>query len=218
MQVFCFTFNPFEENTYVLVNKDKECVIIDPGCYTVREEIQLSSFIEREGLKVVKLLNTHGHIDHIFGNQYVVSRYKVPFITHHKVVPELKAAEQYGKVFMGLDLVPSPMPDEFVEEGDIIRFGEEELEVLFTPGHSAGHISFYHRASQQLFSGDVLFLGSIGRTDLPGGSYPVLMKTIVEKVLPLGDGVRVYPGHGSTTVLGDERQVNPFIVDYLLGD
>lgn len=213
LQVKIFPFNPYQENTFVISDDTKNCVIIDPGCYSQTERDTLTSYIEAEGLKVEKLLNTHGHIDHMLGNKFVVDTYKVPFVTHEKVIPELEATKAYGSM-MDLFPEPSPMPDVLVDDGDIVQFGNSELEVFFTPGHSAGHISFYYRAGKQLFSGDVLFRGSIGRVDLPGGSFPVLMESIFNKILPLGDDVQVYCGHGPMTNVGQERASNMFILQY----
>ena len=214
LDIYSFTFNLYQENTYVVADKSGECVIIDPGCYSQAEEKILTDTIAEKKLKVKFLLNTHGHIDHMLGNRFVKDQYQVPFITHEKVVPELEATVSYGSMF-GLNPAPSPAPDVFVKEGNIVAFGFTELQVLFTPGHSAGHISFFHKESNNLFSGDVLFRGSIGRTDLPGGSYPVLMETIVNKLLPLGDDVIVHCGHGPSTTIGDERRSNMFILEYL---
>lgn len=211
-----FTFNPYQENTYILWDDTQECVIIDPGCYTASEQAELRAFIESKGLNVVKLLNTHGHIDHMLGNDFVVMTWQVPFATHEIVKQELAAALEYGPLF-GINPRPSPDPTELLQEGDTVSFGDTTLEVFFTPGHSPGHISFFHRESEQLFSGDVLFMGSIGRVDLPGGSMEVLMDSITSKLLPLGDGVTVYPGHGPTTTLGRERVSNPFVMEYLNG-
>lgn len=213
LTVQSFTFNPYQENTYVVSDASGACVIIDPGCYAQRERDQLHAYIAGQKLQVEKLLNTHGHIDHMLGNHMVKTRYQVPFVTHAGVVAELEAVPAYGAM-MGLQAEPSPPPDVLVAEGDVVTFGESRLEVLFTPGHSAGHISFFHRESESLFSGDVLFYDSIGRTDLPGGSLPVLMDSIFDKVLPLGDEVKVYCGHGPATTVGRERRQNPFILHY----
>lgn len=208
-----FTFNPYQEKTYVLSDETLHCVIIDPGCYTQTEQSQLSDYIEQQQLKPLYLLNTHGHIDHMLGNRFVKDKYGVDFITHQGVIAELEATLSYGAMF-GISPAPSPAPDKLVEEGDYVEFGEEKLKVLFTPGHSAGHISFYHEDSKQMFSGDVLFQGSIGRTDLPGGDYPTLMQSIFDKLLPLEDEVQVYPGHGPSTSIGVERRANPFVLDW----
>lgn len=208
-----FVFNPFQENTYIVSDASGACVIIDPGCYTDSEQQALGEYIERKKLKVVMLLNTHGHIDHMLGNYFVKETWKVPFVTHRLVVPELENTLAYG-ASMGLRAHTSPAPDRFVDEGDIIQLGETELEVFFTPGHSAGHISFLHRSSGNIFSGDVLFQGSIGRTDLPGGSFPQLMKTIYDKFLTLDDNVIVNCGHGFSTTIGEERKNNMYILNY----
>jgi len=211
LRIKAFTFNPYQENTYVISTEKGHCAIIDPGCYSASEQARLSDYIDSEGLQPIYLLNTHGHIDHMLGNSFVKEKYDIPFLTHRKVVPELEANLAIGAMF-GLSPSPSPPPDRFLEEGDEVKLGEEVLEIFFTPGHSAGHISFFHRASGSLFSGDVLFRQSIGRTDLPGGDYPTLMDSIFKKVLPLGDEVRVYSGHGPETTIGEEKRSNPFIL------
>lgn len=213
LKVKTFTFNLYQENTYVLSDANGIGVVIDPGCYSQAEEKELADYIEKEGIHLEYLLNTHGHVDHMLGNQFVKNLYGLKFATHKGVVAELASVPAYAAM-MGLSPAPSPAPDVFLEEGDVLSFGEIKLEVLFTPGHSPGHISFFHRESKQLFSGDVLFQGSIGRVDLPGGSYPVLMDNIINKVLPLGDDVVVYCGHGPYTTIGRERLSNPFILNY----
>lgn len=208
-----FIFNVYQENTYVVSDESGEAVIIDPGCYTLEEREILLSYIAGEDLSVLYLLNTHGHIDHMLGNRFVVDRYKCPFITHPGVVQELNATSSYGAM-MGLNPDPSPEPDRLVNEGDSITFGQTVLKVLFTPGHSPGHISFLEKANKTLFSGDVLFRGSIGRTDLPGGNYNTLMESIFHKLLPLPEDTTVYPGHGPTTTIAQEKKLNQFIKNY----
>ncbi len=217
LKVKTFTFNLYQENTYVISDESGAGVVIDPGCYSQQEESMLADYIEEEGIKPAYLLNTHGHVDHMLGNDFVKKRYGLKFATHQGVVGELASVPAYAAL-MGLSPAPSPMPDLLLEEGDEVVFGNSKLEVIFSPGHSPGHISFFHRKSGQLFSGDVLFMGSIGRVDLPGGSYPVLMDSIVNKILPLGDEVLVYCGHGPTTTIGRERRMNPFINSYLSGE
>ncbi|MFK7920629.1 MAG: MBL fold metallo-hydrolase [Bacteroidia bacterium] len=214
LQIQAFVFNVYQENTYVISDETKSCVIIDPGCYRPEEKQLLVDYIEQNELKPIYLLNTHGHIDHMLGNYFVKDKYQIPFLTHKLVIQELESVLGYASAF-GMNPDPSPQPDQLLEEGDIITFGQTSFEVMFTPGHSAGHISFYHRESQQLFSGDVLFQGSIGRTDLPGGDSQTLMQTIENKLLPLGDEVRVYTGHGASTTIGQERVANPFILQWL---
>ncbi|MDX1907464.1 MAG: MBL fold metallo-hydrolase [Bacteroidia bacterium] len=209
-----FTFNPYEENTYLIWDESRACAIIDPGCHTAGERALLQAFIEKENLRVSLLLNTHGHIDHMLGNHWVRETWQVPFVAHAEIVPELEAALSWGPM-MGLNVVPSPMPDQTVTGGDRITLGDTELEVVYVPGHALSHIAFYHRASEILLAGDVLFRGSIGRTDLPRGNHRQLMESIVREVLPLGEAVRVYPGHGPMTTIGLERRTNPFVLEYL---
>ncbi|MEL6132568.1 MAG: MBL fold metallo-hydrolase [Bacteroidota bacterium] len=214
LRVYTFTFNPYQENTYLIADTKGDCAIIDPGCYTASEQQKLVNFIEKASLNPVLLLNTHGHIDHMLGNRFVKRTYDIPFHTHRLVVDELKSVPSYAAMF-GMTAEESPEPDHFLEEGDVVEVGSEKLQVLFTPGHSPGHISFFHKASQQLFSGDVLFQNSIGRVDLPGGDYETLMSSIVRKILPLGQLVIVYPGHGDQTTIAAEAQHNPYIRQYL---
>lgn len=217
LKIKSFVFSPFYENTYVLWDDTKDAVVVDPGCYERWEKQELKEFVEKQGLKVVKLLNTHCHIDHVFGNDFVVKTFGVPLYAHKLDLPNLQRAATYGQLF-GVHPDPSPDPDHFLEEGDVVEFGNTKLEVLFVPGHAPGHVAFFHRASNKLFSGDVLFRGSIGRVDLPGGNYETLMTSIEEKVLPLGDDVTVYSGHGDVTTVGEERRRNPFIREWMNGD
>lgn len=214
IQSFTFFTEFFGENTYVVSDETGECVVIDPGCYHRAEREQLVSYIEQQQLRVMKVLNTHCHIDHILGNAFLVKKYGVPLVAHQDDRYNLVGAEAFARMY-GLDLDPSPEPDTWVVEGDIVRFGTTELEVLFTPGHSKGHVSFFHRQSQQVFSGDVLFYDSIGRVDLPGGSAAVLIDSILNKLFPLGDDVKVYPGHNQATTIGRERRENPLVAQML---
>lgn len=207
-----FTFFPeyFGENTYVLSDESKQCVVIDPGCYHLHEKQQLLKYIESQGLELKMVLLTHCHIDHIMGNAFLLGKFDVPLVAHRDDLYNLEGAETFARMY-SLSFEPSPQPTQFVEEGDVIRFGNTELEVLFTPGHSKGHVSFFHRAGKQVFSGDVLFRNSIGRIDLPGGSGPVLLRSILEKLFPLGDDVEVYAGHMEPTTIGYERQYNQLV-------
>jgi len=214
LKVLSFTFNPYQENTYVVYDHTLDAIVIDPGCYTHTEQAHLRAAIDEHKLKPVRLINTHGHIDHMLGNDFVKMTWGVPFAAHKLAVQELTDALNFGPLF-GLTPRPSPHPDEYLEEGDTITFGSSTCEVLYTPGHAAGHISLHFENTFQLFSGDVLFQKSIGRTDLPGGDYQTLMSTITEKILPLGDEITVYPGHGSLTTIGEERKQNVFIAEYL---
>ncbi|HRH65489.1 MAG TPA: MBL fold metallo-hydrolase [Bacteroidia bacterium] len=205
-----FTFNPFEENMYVLYDETKEAAIIDPGCYTAAEKQALSHFIEKEGLKPVKLLNTHAHLDHMLGNNFVASRYRLDLEMHEADLELLQSAPVYGQIW-GIKPEPSPDPSSFLKEGDTVTFGHSTLGVLFTPGHCPGSITFYSAAEKFAIAGDVLFYGSIGRTDLPGGNHELLIRSIREKIFPLGDDTIVYSGHGPATTVGFEKQHNPFL-------
>lgn len=205
-----FTFNPFQENTYLLINGKRECIIIDPGCYFEEERKELLLYIEKEGLKVTRLLNTHCHLDHIFGNKLVASTYGVGLEIHRADEVVLVRSPEIG-VMYNVRFEPSPMPSAYLEEGDKISFGGVDLEVIFTPGHSPGSVSFYCAEEKFLIGGDVLFYQSIGRTDLPGGNHATLLASIREKLFVLPDDVKVLPGHGPATTIGFEKQHNPFL-------
>jgi hydroxyacylglutathione hydrolase len=206
-----FTFGPFQENTFVLYDDTKECVIVDPGCYSASEQIELSSFISDNGLKPVLLLNTHCHVDHVAGNLFVYEKYGLKPTLHELDLVVLKSQEQVSMMY-GLPCEKSPLPEKYLNEGDVITFGNAKLEVIFTPGHSPGHVTFYNREDKVIISGDVLFYNSIGRTDLPGGHHATLIASIKDKLFPLGDDVMVYCGHGPETTIGYEKQTNPFLV------
>ena len=209
LKVHSFVFNPFQENTYVLYDETRECVIIDPGCFDPEERAELAHFIEDQKLKVQILLNTHCHVDHVFGNYFVKEKYKVKLLIHEKDEPVLKAAKAYAPSY-GLFLYDETEPDAFMNEGDIIRFGNQTLTVLFTPGHAPGHVAFYNEKEKIVIGGDVLFYNSIGRTDLPGGNHGELINSIHTKLFVLPDSVKVYPGHGPETTIGFEKRTNPF--------
>jgi glyoxylase-like metal-dependent hydrolase (beta-lactamase superfamily II) len=208
-----FTFNPFQENTYILYDETKECVIIDPGCYDANEKKMLSSFIEENALKPIYLLNTHCHIDHVLGNRYVFEQYHLKPRIHDKEAMLLDAAQGYGKMY-GILMEGSPEPIIDLVEHDEIKFGNTTLKILFTPGHSPGSVCFYSADDATVIAGDVLFKQSIGRTDLPGGSMEQLMDSIRTRLLILDDNTEVHPGHGDKTSIGYERNNNPFILSY----
>ncbi len=211
IQVHYFTFNGFQENTYILYDETKECVIIDPGCYSNEEQTELAQYIAKHDLKPVKLLNTHCHIDHVLGNSYVANKYNIGLEMHEKDLPTLHATPEYGHLY-GFHIEKSPEPSVLLKEGDKVKFGNSELDVLFTPGHSAGHIVFVARKEKFIINGDVLFMGSIGRTDLPGGDYETLINSIKTKLLTLDEDFKVYTGHGPATTIGFEKDNNPFLV------
>ena len=205
-----FTFNPFQENTYILYDETKECIVIDPGCYTDSERKELTNFIEANDLKPIRLINTHCHIDHVMGNKFIAEKYDLELEIHSGEIPVLDSLLDVSKKY-GIPVEPSPDASIFIEAGDLVKFGNTTLKTLFTPGHSPASISFYCEADQYVIAGDVLFYGSIGRTDLPGGNHATLLKSIREQLFVLDGGVRVYPGHGPATSIGFERDNNPFL-------
>jgi hydroxyacylglutathione hydrolase len=209
LHVKSLTFNPFEENTYVVFDETREAVIIDPGCSDRGEQQELADFVSKENLLIRELLNTHGHIDHVLGNHFVKTRYRVPFRMHAAELPVLRAVKSYAANY-GFPGYEETLPDETLEEGDLVTVGNTALQVLFLPGHSPGHIGFYVPAEKILLAGDVLFYRSIGRTDLPGGNMDTLLASIHQKLFALPDDVVVYPGHGPCTTLGEEKISNPF--------
>ncbi|MEQ8908277.1 MAG: MBL fold metallo-hydrolase [Vicingaceae bacterium] len=209
MQIKKFTFNPFQENTYVLYDDSKKAVVVDPGCYDKSERNELSDFIEEKELEPVRLLNTHAHIDHVFGNQFVHQKYKLELELHELDFPILEAAGRWGETY-GLNYEESPKPKKELVEGESVVFGNTKLEVLHVPGHAPGHVVFINQKEKVMIGGDVLFRGSIGRTDLPGGNHDQLLKMIKEKVFTLDPEITVYSGHGPETNIGYEKSYNPF--------
>lgn len=209
IQIQPFVFNPLQENTYVLFDETKECVIIDPGCYTREEQDELSNFIQNQQLKVIMLLNTHCHVDHVLGNAYVKEKYKTRLLIPAKEKATLLAVKAYAPSY-GFYQYQETDPDGFLEEEDVIKFGHQTLRVLFVPGHAPGHVAFYHEKDKSVIAGDVLFYNSIGRTDLPGGDFDTLIESIHRKLFSLPDDVKVFPGHGPATTIGFEKRTNPF--------
>jgi len=210
MIVQSFTFNGFQENTYVVSDDSLECVIFDPGCSNGSEEQRLQQYILDKGLKPVRLINTHCHIDHILGNKFVSDTYNLPLEAHAGEVPVLESGKAVSQNY-GIPYTESPPIAKYLEENDQISFGHTTLKALFTPGHSPASLSFYHADSHTLIAGDVLFQGSIGRTDLPGGNFETLIRNIKEKLLVLPDETTVYSGHGPATTIGYEREHNQFL-------
>lgn len=202
-------FNPFRENTYVISDDSGECLIVDPGCQEPEEQDLLLDYIKENQLKPVKMVNTHCHIDHILGTAFLHDQFKLPFLIHPHERPLLTASIAQGELF-GLEVQIPPEPTDFLNEGDSVRFGDSIFEVIHIPGHSPGGIVLLNKDQQCMFTGDVLFQGSIGRTDLPGGDYDNLVNSIRQKLLILDPGIRVYPGHGPDTSIGIENQSNPF--------
>ncbi|MBP7558063.1 MAG: MBL fold metallo-hydrolase [Chitinophagaceae bacterium] len=212
LTVKTFTFNPIQENTYLLYNDQGDCCIIDPGCYFDEEKNILRQAIENGGLRPLLLLNTHCHLDHVFGNQFVVDTWGLQPHIHEKERPVLDRAAEAGLRWQ-LPFVNYTGPVHLLEAGDLVKLGNDSMSVLFTPGHSPGSISFHNAAQHFVIGGDVLFQGSIGRTDLPGGDYDTLIDSIKTQLLPLPDDTIVYSGHGPATTIGRERRSNPFLQD-----
>lgn len=210
MTIRKFTFNSFQENTFILSDDSKEALIFDPGCSTPTEETELKSYVEELDLKPVRLINTHCHIDHILGNKFVSETWNLPLEAHAGEVPVLESGIQVSQMY-GIAYTQSPPIAKYIEAGDEIHFGNSVLNCYFTPGHSPASLSFFHAESKNLIAGDVLFYGSIGRTDLPGGNFDTLIKSIKEQLFPLGDDVIVHPGHGPSTSIGFEKENNPFL-------
>lgn len=205
-----FTFSPFYENTYVLYDDSKECIIIDPGCYDDNERKILSSFIEKHDLTPVRLINTHCHLDHVFGNKYVCETYNLLPEFHEGEVVVLQYSERAASGY-GVHLESSPLPVSFIKEGDIIEFGHTKLKAIFVPGHSPASLCFYCETSKFVIAGDTLFQESIGRTDLPGGNHAALLQNIKEKLFVLPEETKVYSGHGNETTIQHEKRNNPFV-------
>ena len=205
-----FTFNAYSENTYVLYDETSECVIIDPGMYDGSEQNELANFIKEKTLKPVLLLNTHCHLDHVFGNKFVFDTWGLKPQFHIGELPILQAVPGYAPQMGFSHYELSPEPDTFLEEPGTIFFGNSSLDLIFAPGHSPAHLCFYSKADKFLIGGDVLFYRSIGRTDLPGGNHQQLISNIREKLFTLPEDCMVYPGHGPETTIGFERQYNPF--------
>jgi hydroxyacylglutathione hydrolase len=205
-----FTFSPVQENTYVLYNEQKQCCIIDPGCYFPAERDELKTGIEKAGLTPVLLLNTHCHLDHVFGNKFVHDTWGLDLHLHEKEKPVLDFAPISGERWqLPFDNYDGPLV--YLKEGNFIKIGEDQLEIRFTPGHSPGSVSFYSAENGFIIGGDVLFNRSIGRTDLPGGSMDTLMESIQTQFFTLPDETKVYSGHGPVTTVGYEKGNNPFV-------
>jgi len=210
MNLARFTFNPFSENTYVLYDDTKDCVIVDPGCSNATEQKTLFEFISTAGLKPVSLFNTHCHIDHVLGNKYISEKFDLPLTCHEGERVVLDMQPMVSQMY-GISYDPSPPITITLKDGEYLKFGNSELLVLFTPGHSPASISLYHESSNSLIAGDVLFQQSIGRTDLPGGDMNTLLNSIRTKFFNLPDETKVYPGHGPDTTIGIEKKSNPFL-------
>lgn len=210
INVKIFTFNPLQENTYLLYNNSGRCIVVDPGCYTQEERDVLAQFIAENGLSITFLVNTHCHLDHVFGNRFIAEKYGSELYIHPGEKKVLEMAPTSGLMwnlpfdnYEGIihDLVP----------GTSIQLGEDQLKVIFIPGHSPASVGFYSKENGFVIGGDVLFRESVGRTDLPGGNPDVLLKSILEQLYILPDETIVYSGHGKPTTIGYEKRNNPFV-------
>ena len=210
IHIHYFTFSPFAENTYVLWDETKEAVIIDPGCLAQYEKEELADFIADNQLTVKHLLQTHTHLDHVFGSAFVKRKFGVKMLMHKNEIPVLENVESRC-IMWGVKGYEPVEADGFIDEGDIIRFGNSELEILFVPGHAPGHLAFINHPQKFIIGGDVLFRGSVGRTDFPLCSHTDLMNSIKTKFMTLTDDYKVYPGHNDPTTIGLERRTNPYI-------
>lgn len=215
MNVVKFVFNPIQENTYIVWDETKECIIVDAGNMSAREDRVLADFIEEQGLHPVMAVNTHCHFDHILGVEFLKMTYGVKFAASSADLDLLKNGRASGAMFgMELGALPEAIDIDLAATEEV-KFGNTTLRVIATPGHSKGCVSLLHEESKSLFTGDTLFRESIGRTDLPGGDYPTIMRSILKQILPLGDEVVIYPGHGEKSNIGHESLYNPFVVEVL---
>jgi glyoxylase-like metal-dependent hydrolase (beta-lactamase superfamily II) len=206
-----FTFNPFQENTYILWDdRTKEAIIVDPGCSTETEESALAQFVETNDLNIKYLINTHCHIDHVFGNLFIKDKYNCDFYAPELDIPLLENVAEQAKMF-GMEIKLSPLPDHFITEELRLSLGDSEMKFLFTPGHTPGEYCILFEADNICVSGDVLFLEGIGRTDLWGGDYNTILQSIRNKLFTLDENTAVYPGHGDKTTIGYEIKHNPFL-------
>ncbi len=208
LKVVSFQFNGFQENTYLVVSPSKNCVIIDPGCYESHEEKTLFEYIEVNDLRPLALLNTHAHIDHILGNAAVKEKFNIPFYLHKDDLQTLLSVKNYAAVYGFQGYKASPEPDFFLEANSTISFEDISFKVLFTPGHAPGHVVFYNETNQFVINGDVLFNGSFGRVDLPGGDINTLKNSIFDVMFKLPENTSVYCGHGPETTIGQEKATN----------
>ena len=211
LKIKTFVFSPIQENTYLLYNEFNDCAIIDPGCYFPEEKEDLKAFIEDHDLEPKWLLNTHCHLDHVFGNNFIAETYGLTLHIHEKEKPMLDLAPSSGLMYnMPFDNYTGKL--NYLTDGETLELDEDKLEIIFAPGHSPGHICFYCEEQKFIICGDVLFNRSIGRTDLPGGDHQTLIIYIRKRLFVLPDETVVYSGHGLSTTIGEEKRENPFLI------
>lgn len=210
-QIHTFVFNHFHQNTYLLSDDTKECVIIDPGCFFDEEKQALKDFIEKQGLKPVKILFTHCHLDHAFGARYVFTTWPgISIVANRGEEIFITEAQKHASRF-GVQMEQPPLIGNFINDGDTLTFGNTTLTAIHVPGHSPGSICYYNADQAFMITGDVIFEQSVGRTDLPGGSTEQLITGIKTKIMTLPDNTVLYPGHGNSTTVGNEKRNNPYI-------
>ena len=205
-----FVVGPLGENSFVVSDESGECIFIDPGFYYEEEYEEIVQYILENNLKPVKITNTHCHFDHIMGVEFIRNKYEIELHAHADDTFWIERAVDQGRMF-GFEMKPVTPIDKFIDENKIVHFGNSKLKVIHVPGHSPGHVVFYHDESKSLIAGDVLFYGSIGRTDLPGGDHKKLISGIKEKLFVLPNETKVYCGHGPETTIGFEKENNPFL-------
>jgi hydroxyacylglutathione hydrolase len=209
MEVFRLVFSPIEVNTYVLSDNKGNCAVLDCGCYDRTEFKRLTEFISKKNLNPVLLLNTHCHLDHIFGNGMFLEKYNLRTLCHKDEEVNRKDSVHIASVF-GMKMEIPPEPAGLIGDSSIVSFGNSEMKALFVPGHTSGSLAFYSEKDKIVFTGDALFAGSIGRTDLKGGDYDTLIQSIREKLFVLPPDTVVYPGHGDPTTIETEMNTNPY--------
>lgn len=209
MEVYNLIFSPIEVNTYILADISGKCAVIDCGCYTSQEFRRFTDFLEEKKLEPVMLLNTHCHLDHIFGNGMFLEKFGIGALCHPLEEKNRKNAMMIARLF-GLEMETPPEPAGLIGDTDTVSFGSVTFKVLHVPGHAPGCLAFHYEKGNIIFTGDTLFAGSIGRTDLPGGDRKTIIESIREKMFVLPPETIVYPGHGRATTIGKEIETNPY--------
>lgn len=212
MKIYSLVFSPIEVNTYIIVSRSLNCAIIDCGCYDRSEFESLESFISSRNLNPVLLLNTHCHLDHVFGNGFMLEKFNLRTFCHKDDEYNRIKSVKHAMLF-GLTMDPPPDPEGYLEDNQVISFDEVSLTALLVPGHTAGSLSFYSSEANSVFTGDALFARSVGRSDLEGGSHTTLISAIKNKLFTLPGETIVYPGHGQSTTIKSERETNPYFIN-----
>jgi hydroxyacylglutathione hydrolase len=208
VEIVTFTFNGFQENTYVIIDHHSNCILVDPGCYEAHEREELLQFIEERKLKPLAVVNTHAHIDHVLGVSFVCKHFNIPFYLHDEDLLTLHSVPNYAHIYGFGGYVPYEGKIETLKDQQELEFGDLKFKVFHTPGHCPGHVVLYNEANKVLINGDVLFRGSFGRVDLPGGDMDTLKNSIFKILFQLPEDTLVYCGHGSATNIGLEKKTN----------